>query len=251
MKTAAIIQARMTSSRLPGKALKPLFGKPALEWMIERVKQSKVDEIIVAMPNTPNEQPIAKLCQRLGVQVYRGSTNNVLERVLKAARKFEVDTIVELTGDCPLIDPEHIDYLLEKHRQNQWADLTTNIMRRTFPRGYDIRIFDTNALDRVNKEVDNQVDREHVATWMYLNPEGRQGYQVYNWEAPEDQYRPDLEVTLDTEEDLQLLDFVFSFSGQGYNNRKLSCRDVIEILDSYGKGKARPRKDYFEEINRV
>lgn len=251
MKVGAIIQARMTSSRLPGKVLMPLFGKPALERMIERVKLAKLlDEIIIATTVNETDDPIVQLCEKLDVSYYRGSEEDVLSRVLEAAKEFKLDTIVELTGDCPLIDPEHIDTLVMMHSKND-ASITSNALERSFSRGYDIRVFNTATLDRVNQEVDNPVDRQHVSTWMYLNPKGKLGYKAVNWTAPKELNRPDIEVTLDTPEDYELLNWVFSMSGQGYN-LDLTCKNVIGLIDQYPykykKVKTIVRKDYFKEL---
>jgi len=248
---AAIIQARMTSTRLPGKALIDICGKPALQRVIERVRASNVDDVIVATTTNETDDPIISLCEKLGCNYFRGSEEDVLSRVFEAARKFDVDIIVEITADCPLIDWNHINALLEMHGNGTVADITSNIIKRTFPRGYDIRIFNREVLERVNKEVDNLIDRQHVSTWTYLNPKGKQNYKVQNWEAPPNQYRPDIEVTLDTPEDLELIRWIYGFESQGYN-LELTCEQVINLIDTYpmmyNKVSKIKRKDYFEEL---
>jgi len=150
--TAAIIQARQSSTRLPGKALVDINGKPALQRVIERCRAANVDDVIVATTENEADNAIASLCDSLNCHYYRGSEEDVLSRVLEAAKYYEVDTIVEITADCPLIDWNHINFLLDYHRMNL-SDVTTNILERDFPRGYDIRIFDTATLERVNSEV--------------------------------------------------------------------------------------------------
>lgn len=254
MKVGAIIQAREGSKRLPGKALIDIVGKSALERVIERVRSAKLlDDVIVATTTNPEDDAIEKLCKQLNCNCFRGSENDVLDRVLKAAKKFKIEVIVEITADCPLIDYNHIDNLIDWHLVSSF-DMTTNILERTFPRGYDIRIFNTTTLERVNAEVDNDKDREHVSTWMYLNPKGKKNYTVQNWTAPPEQHRPDLEVTLDTPEDLELLRFIFGFETQGYNV-ELTCKNVINLLDEYPfiyeKVKKVKRKDYFSEMKEV
>ncbi|MFW9969284.1 MAG: cytidylyltransferase domain-containing protein [Candidatus Odinarchaeota archaeon] len=251
MRIGAIIQAREGSSRLPGKATIDICGKPALRRVVERVQQSKVlDIIIVATTTNAKDDVIEEMCKDLGCRCFRGSEENVLDRVLNAAKEFQVDVIVEITADCLLIDWNHINHLAEMHINSDF-DMTSNILSRTFPRGYDIRIFNTKALERVNNEVDNDIDRQHVSTWMYLNPKGKENYKCQNWAAPVEQFRPDIEVTLDTPEDLELIRWLFEYTSNGYN-MELICQDVINLInhypDKYKKVKEIKRKNYFEEI---
>ena len=250
MKIAAIIQARMTSSRLPGKVLMDLAGKPALQRMIERLRESnQLNDIIVATTINKTDDPIVELCEKLNCNYFRGNEDDVLDRVLKTAQNFNVDVIVETTGDCPLIYWQHIDHLVGLHMKND-ADLTTNILTRSFPRGYDLRIVDTKTLERVQLEVDNDIDKQHVLTWMYLNSKGKHNYKVQNWKAPMGQFRPDIEVTLDTPEDYQLINTLFAM-GQDYK-LDLTCHDVINLIDTYPhihqQVKKIERKDYFQEL---
>jgi spore coat polysaccharide biosynthesis protein SpsF len=250
MKTACIIQARQSSTRLPGKAIIDICGKPALQRVIERCRASNVDDVIVATTTNEADNAIANLCESLNCHCYRGSEEDVLSRVLEAAKFFEVDTIVEITADCPLIDWNHINFLLDYHRMNL-SDMTTNILERDFPRGYDIRIFDTTTLEKVNQECDNPIDRSHVSTWIYLNPEGKKNYKVSHWQGSFETNRPDIEVTLDTPEDLELIRFLYSFEGQGYN-LELNCEQVISLIDTYPEMYKKVaeihRKDYFQEL---
>lgn len=251
MKAAAIIQARNGSSRLPGKANVLICGKPALQRVIERLRAAKtLDDIIIATTTNEKDDPIIDLCESLGCSYFRGSEEDVLSRVLEAARQFGVDVIVEVTADCPLLDWNHVDSLVQQHLANN-CDMTSNIIERTFPRGYDLRVFNREVLEQVNQEVDNPVDRQHVSTWMYLNPKAKGNYLIQNWMAHPEQNRPDIEVTLDTPEDLELIRFIYGFESQGYN-LALTCEEVINIIDSYPdvytKVGSVQRKDYFAEL---
>jgi len=252
MRVGAIIQAREGSSRLPGKASVDICGKPALQRVIERVWQAKkVDVIIVACTTNPKDDVIVDICDNMGCGLYRGSEDDVLTRVLMAAKAFNVDVIVEITADCPLIDWNHIDKLVTLHGTGEGADITGNIVgKRTFPRGYDIRIFNTKTLEQVNKEVDNPVDRTHVSTWMYLNPQCTGKYIPLNWTVTDEQNRPDIEVTLDTPEDLELIRWLFE-AGEEYK-LDLTCQEVIQLINTYperyNKVAKVQRKDYFEEL---
>ena len=175
-----------------------------------------------------------------------------LGRLIGAARATNTDTVVEATSDCPLIWHEHIDYLIDLHMQSYPEyDLTTNILTRTFPRGFDLRVVNIEALEKSFKEIDNQPDFEHALTWLYLNPKGREKYKVQSWEAPDSQRRPGLEFTLDTESDLELLSWIFSFEAQGYN-LELNPVQIINLIDTYPGQYAKvakvERKDYFQEL---
>ncbi|MDD5017165.1 MAG: glycosyltransferase family protein [Eubacteriales bacterium] len=249
MRSACIIQARQGSSRLPNKATIDICGKPCLQRVIERCRASSVDDVIVATTTNKADDAIVELCTSLNCHYYRGSEENVLSRVLEAAKAYAVDVIVEITADCPLIDPNHINHLLQAYDMSQ--DLITNIKHREFPRGYDIRIFSTGTLERINKEVDNPIDRQHVSTWMYLNPKNKGKFKILHWTAPPGVNRPDVEVTLDTPEDLELIRFIYGFEGQGYN-LSLTCAEVIGIIDTYPEMYKKvaevKRKDYFEEL---
>ena len=254
MKVGAIIQARDGSSRLPGKGMVDICGKPAIQRVVERVQAAKkVQEVVIAMPDVAAETNLAAFCEQMGCAYYQGSEEDVLTRVLEAAKKFDIDVIVEITADCPLIDWNHIDALISLF-QHGGVDHVSNIIERTFPRGYDIRVFSRDALERANKEVDNPVDRQHVSTWHYVNPTGKQNYKCLNWPAPAGQNRPDIEVTLDTPEDLELIRWIYGFEKQGYN-LELTCEQVIGLIDTYPGEYAKvakiKRKNYFEELKQA
>ena len=254
MKTGAIIQARQGSSRLPGKAMIDIGGKPALQRVVERIGAAKtLDTIVVATTISEKDNPIIELCNKIGCNYYRGSEDDVLGRVLGAAKKFEINIICEATADCLLIDASHIDTLIAMHGDGSQFDMTMNCLEFTFPRGNEIRVFNREALERVNREVDNNLDREHVSTWMFWNPTGKQNYRVQNWEAPPEQRRPELAYTLDTPEDLELISWLYSFESSGYNlPNGLDCREIINLIDAYPhmykKVTEVQRKNYFMEL---
>ena len=253
MKICAIIQARQTSSRLPGKALIDIAGKPALQRVIERLRASKMlDDVIVATTTNEADDVIISLCEQLNCKYYRGSENDVLSRVLEAARAFDVDVIVEITADCLLVDWNIVDNLVKMYFDNK-VDYCSNVIERTFPRGFDCQVFSTEVLEKVNSEVDNNLDREHVSTWIYLNKKSSINYTCLNLSAPAGQNRPDIEVTLDTPEDLELISWLYSFESSGYNlPNGLDCQEVINLIDhypgQYEKVSQVPRKDYFQEL---
>ncbi|MFZ3132817.1 MAG: NTP transferase domain-containing protein, partial [Desulfosporosinus sp.] len=160
LKICATIEARMSSTRLPGKVLLDLVGKPVLQHIIERLSRSKyVDEVIVATTDNPCDDQIVALCHSIGCAYFRGSEDDVLLRVLDTARDVNADIIVEITGDCPVIDWRHVDHLIELFFSGKY-DYAANIIERTFPRGFDTQVFPTAVLAEVNELTTNPIDHE-------------------------------------------------------------------------------------------
>ena len=150
MNRIAIIEARMKSSRLPGKVLKPILGKPMLELLVERIKQARyVDHIVIATTGSASDDPIEDLAKRLNVGCFRGSEEDVLDRVLSAARKYKADVIVEITGDCPLVEAEKIDQMLRSYQYMNY-DFMANRLDGSYPPGLGLRIFRRQTLERVD-----------------------------------------------------------------------------------------------------
>jgi len=202
----ATIEARMTSSRLPGKVLMPCLGRPMLELMIERVRRvSLLDGIVICTTTNAADDPIAELGVALGVAVWRGSEHDVLQRVLDGARAHGVDTIVELTGDCPLIDPRLVAEVIRAY-QGSSADYCSNVLQRCYPIGMDTQIFSTDILADVNHRTRDPIDHEHVSLFIYRHPEI---YSLLHVAAPPEHHLPGLRLTLDTVQDFQLIDAVF------------------------------------------
>lgn len=222
----ATIEARMTSTRLPGKVLAPCLGKPMLELMVERVRRvPSLDGIIIATTTNRTDDPVAALAERLGVGCWRGSEEDVLTRVLEAARAHRVDVVVELTGDCPLIDPEIVERVIQEYR-HAGADYVSNVLTRSYPIGMDTEVFATNVLEDVARRTDDPVDREHVSVYIYRHPEI---YTLGNVAAPPRCERPRLRLTLDTTEDLQVIRSVFEALYPA--NPEFSLADVLAFLD--------------------
>ncbi len=170
-KTVAIIQARMGSSRLPGKVLLDLEGQPLLVRVVERVKRaSLLNETIVATSTSDQDSAIVRLCSERGYPVFRGSLKDVLSRYYEAASQVEADVIVRITGDCPVVDPNLIEAAIRARSESN-ADLTLNRLpppwKRTFPIGLDVEVCTFTALKRVYQEADQQSQREHVMLYFY------------------------------------------------------------------------------------
>jgi spore coat polysaccharide biosynthesis protein SpsF len=224
-KIIATIEARMTSSRLPGKVLLPLAGKPALERMIERIKRSKfIDEIVVATTTNSTDDCIADLCKKNKIGCFRGSEEDVLGRVLGAAKTYNADIIVELTGDCPVIDHRLIDQCIELFFNHQ-VDYASNIIESTFANGFDVQVFSTSVLAEVDKLTNDPIDRTHVSYYIYKHPER---YKLYNWQAKGDYYWPEMRVTLDEQDDYKLLAEIYDRLYP--QNKDFSALDIIKLL---------------------
>ncbi len=228
MKKVATIEARMTSTRLPGKVLMEACGKPMLELMIERVRRSKLlDDVVVATTTNREDDKVVAMCDRIGCTYYRGSEDDVLLRVLEAAQSVSADVIVELTGDCPCIDWRHIDYLLKYYLEHDY-DFVANNTEQTFPDGFDIRIFSTKELARVNAATKDLKDHEHVSIYF---PNNQDRFKCYNWCADKEERRPEYEVTLDEQGDYELIKRIFE--GLYPNNPDFKCSEVIKFLDGH------------------
>jgi len=225
MKIICFIEARFRSMRLPGKVLKPILGKPMLELMIERLKRARtIDGIVVATTDQPADDGIAELAQRLNVGVFRGSEDDVLARVLGAARAYQATVIVETTGDCPLLDPAIIDKVVADFRLGG-ADFVSNTLEYTTPRGTDVRVFTTDALDEINRRSNDPADHEHVSLHFWEHPEK---YRLRNVRTDFGQETAQLRLTVDTLEDLELVSRIYE--ELYFSNPEFTLTDVLDLL---------------------
>lgn len=210
MKVVAIIQARMSSTRLPGKVLKTASGRTMLDRMLERVRQSRtVNQVIVATTTDPSDDPIVRACRRYGAEVFRGSLPDVLDRYYQAAKLYQAEIIVRLTGDCPLIDPILIDEVvlaLIEHRVDFACNRLPPPFSRTYPIGLDVEACTFQALESAWLNADQKHEREHVLPYLYAVP-GR--FTILQLNHTEDLGH--LRWTLDTPEDLKLLRRVYRY----------------------------------------
>jgi spore coat polysaccharide biosynthesis protein SpsF (cytidylyltransferase family) len=171
MKNVAVLQARMTSSRLPGKVLRPILGQPMLALQIERIRRAKlIHHLVVATSTDASDTPVADLCARLGVEAYRGSLDDVLDRMYRAAAPHAPTHLVRLTGDCPLTDPTVIDLIIRSHVEHD-ADYSSNTQPPSFPHGLDAEVARWTAFECVHREARLPSEREHVTPYLYRHPE--------------------------------------------------------------------------------
>lgn len=169
MKVVTIVQARMGSTRLPGKVLKPICGKPLIGLMLARLAQSKrIDEIILATSTDDSNDPLQAYVESLGFKVFRGDEQDVLSRYYLAAKQAGADVIVRVTGDCPLLDPDIVDTVIDDFLQKK-VDYSSNIAPPTFPDGLDTEVFSFSALEAAQKEARQVHDREHVTPYIREN----------------------------------------------------------------------------------
>jgi len=224
MKIIAIIQARLGSTRLPGKVLLDLEGKTVLEHVIDRVRASKyIDDIVVATTIQKGDLKIVNLCSNNGTSVYCGSENDVLDRFYQAARLFQAEHIVRITSDCPLIDPMVIDEVIKLHLAEK-ADYTSNTLKETYPDGQDTEIFTFEALKESWKNASLTSEREHVTPYMRKN----QDFKCINLESKVD--LSNKRWTLDNPEDYEFIKLIYK---NLYNkNRFFNMNEILKFINN-------------------
>lgn len=205
MKIGAIVQARMASARLPGKSLAPLAGRPALALLLERLEHAgNLDAVVVATSTDPSDDPIAEFCEKEGVAVHRGDLDDVASRLLDAARAHDLDALVRLSGDSPLLDQKLVDRAVAKFRDGE-ASVVTNLNPRSFPRGQSVEVIATAALAETLASPLSAEDREHVTLALYRRDDE---LEIENIDAHGDYNH--LHLTLDTPADLDMLEAIFA-----------------------------------------
>lgn len=211
MNIAAIVQARVGSTRLPGKVLKNIGQYKAIELLIKRLRISKnLNNIILATTKNEEDNELVFFVKKMGLDVYRGSEKNVLERYIKAAKKFNVDQIVRITGDCPFVDPDLVDQIIRFYIDNNY-DYVSNTLEPTFPDGLDIEIFSLKTLTESSAMILCAGDKEHVTSSIYKN----NLYTKFNYKNSYD--LSFLRWTLDEIEDLETLNRIFTMAKKQYN----------------------------------
>lgn len=226
MKTIIIVQARMTSTRLPGKVLLPLAGEPMLVRLLERLRRvQRADGIVIATTTNVTDDPIAALCAQQGVPCHRGSELDVLSRYADAARLHAADVVVRITSDCPLIDPALIDQLIAVYEEGD-SDYVSNMLPPTWPYGMAVEVFSATALAQAHAEATQDAEREHVTPFIYWHP---QRYRLRNVASPValSHHR----WTVDTPEDYELVRRLFDHLLP--TNPHFTQADVLALLDAH------------------
>jgi len=227
LKVLCIIQARMSSNRLPKKALADLNGKPAIIRMIQRVKKSQlIDKLVLATGKSNDNDVLEKLVKQFTqINVFRGENNDVLSRFVDVSKKYRADIIVRLTGDCPLIDPELIDKAIQLLIDKK-ADYVSNILKRTYPDGLDVEVFNFDTLLKVDKISQDSFSKEHVTTYMHGLRRSKNNLKDIKKISLENSVDfSNLRWTLDEEKDLDFLNSVFKGISE-----QAKWQDIISFL---------------------
>jgi spore coat polysaccharide biosynthesis protein SpsF len=235
VKVVAIIQARMGSTRLPGKVLKDLAGQTVLARVVTRTRRAKLlHEIVVATTLKPADDAIIEECVRLQVPCFRGDEAEVLDRYYRAAQEFSADAIVCITSDCPLIDPELVDEHVQR-LLDRWTavDFVTDMSKQTFPLGLAVEAMPADVLTRMKRLSQTDELKEHVTTLAYFEP---QWFRIDNVLYLQD--LSSLRWTVDTLEDMELVRLIF----REFGNDHFSWKELLPVLE---------RHPGWSEINRV
>jgi len=224
----ATIEVRMTSSRLPGKHMLDVCGKPILAHLIDRLKRvPSLRDIIVATTTNTADDALCALAAANGVKFHRGSEADVMQRVADAAVSANADLIVEITGDCPLIDPEIVEQAIRMHLHND-SDYTGNAEVRSYPDGMDVQVFAAADLVQAAKATDDADDHEHVSLYFRRHP---QRYRHVHLVAPPELHWPELGLTLDERADYLLIKNIYEHFLP--SNPRFSCLDILRYLRAH------------------
>lgn len=220
MKTVAIVQARMGSTRLPDKVMKSIGGAPMIELLLSRLARSReVSEIVVATSEDPRNSPMVEHVQRLGYRCYRGSEDDVLDRYYHAAQEARADAVIRITGDCPLTDPELVDAVVQAFKNAQ-VDYAANTSPPTYPDGLDVEVFSFKALERAWREAKAPAEREHVTPYL------RKGGKFTRTNLSNDDNLSGLRWTVDEAVDFKVIERVFD---QFAPDRFFSWQQVLQL----------------------
>lgn len=219
----AILQGRLSSTRLPGKVLKELNGKPMILQQINRLKSSKkIDQLVVATSEDSSDDELVQVLQREGIEVRRGPLDDVVERFGLVADEFNPETIVRLTADCPLADVQVIDEVITTHIKTG-SDYTSNVLEPTFPDGLDVECISSRAFSKLRASILSIPEREHVTMGLYSHPEE---YSLTSVTQQPD--RSSLRWTVDVQEDL---DFVRRVYQHLYDeNQYFGQKEILDLL---------------------
>ena len=204
MRTVIIVQARMASTRLPGKVLLPLGGEPMLTRLVQRLRRvRRADAILIATTTSASDDAIVALCEHLGVAHHRGSEHDVLSRYAEAATRHQADVVVRVTSDCPLIDPALIDQAIARYQVGD-VGCVSNMLPPSWPYGMAVEVFGAQALAEAHAQASQAAEREHVTPFLYARPER---YRLHNIASPVNLSAQ--RWTVDTPEDYELVRRLF------------------------------------------
>jgi spore coat polysaccharide biosynthesis protein SpsF len=223
----AVVAGRMGSSRMPGKTMADLAGRPSLLHIVDRLRRvPALDGVVIATTDDPSDDPIRAAGRSEGVPVFSGSPDDVLDRTLRAARSVGATTIVQVTGDCPLVDPDVVGATIEAFLRERPDYASTVLGEETWPVGLDVEVFATETLAGVDRVATEPRHREHVSLYIYEHPEK---YRLLGLRAEGDERRPELRLTLDTVDDYEVISAVYAALYPA--NPEFGIRDAIAYLD--------------------
>lgn len=220
MSTAIVVQARMGSTRLPGKVLKDIAGRPMLSYQMERLRRVKrAERIVVATTDQPADDAVERFCQKEKIACVRGSEHDVLARYHLAIERFPADVVVRITADCPLIDPAIVDEAIAAYE----PDYVSNMLEKTYPYGMAVEVFSAQALREAHREAKDAAEREHVTPFIYRHPER---YRLKSLTmAPNLSHH---RWTVDTPEDFELVSRLLKTLKPHF-----TLQDVLAVLDKH------------------
>jgi spore coat polysaccharide biosynthesis protein SpsF len=225
MKIVATIEARMTSTRLPGKVLLPVLERPMLSFLLERLRRvPSLNEIVLATTVNSSDQPLVEFAKKNGLSFFRGSEEDVMSRVIGAAESVDADIVVEITGDCPLIDPAVIETTIQEFLSSK-VDYAYNGIVRSYPLGMETQVFRLSTLKRSFSMTDHPLDREHVTRHIRQHPEL---FTHLNVTSKPEEFWPDLGLTLDEPKDYELIRRIIEYFYK--SNPNFTCADMVQLL---------------------
>ena len=217
----------MRSSRLPRKMLLDLVEKPVILWVLTRLNRAQsLNDIVLATTDEPEDDPLAKTVADAGFTVFRGSEENVRQRVVDAQRFMKSDITVEICGDCPLLDPTLVDLAVDTFLAND-CDVVSCGTHQSYPQGTEVQVFATDALAAIAERTDDPVTKEHVSLYFHEN---KDVYRTIDLVAPRSLHSPHLRLQLDYEEDLRLIREIYRILLPRHGE-VFGVREVIDLLD--------------------
>jgi spore coat polysaccharide biosynthesis protein SpsF len=227
MKIAAIVESRMSSKRLPGKNLKPILGEPMLARLLERLKRSEmITDICIATSTHPSDAALEELARVKSVKCFRGSLEDVLDRTLQAAKSVEADILVEITGDCPLVDRTIVDAAIRRYLKGD-CDYVANILDRlSFSIGFDVQVYSVGLLEEISTLAKDPYDRNNVTPFIYRNPTR---YRLLNLFAPPELDRPKYFLCVDYLSDFQVITAIYEALYP--KDPAFGAREIVQFID--------------------
>lgn len=228
MAIVAVIQARMGSTRLPGKVLREIAGRPMVDYVVDRARQmSETCKTVVATSTLDREEPLVRHLEKRGIPVVRGPEQDVLTRYVQAAEAHDAETVVRITADCPLLMPAVSDQVVRAFRKSE-CDYASNTLERTYPFGLDTEVLSIETLCRVEQETSAPPDREHVTRYVWRHPEDFELCSV-----TDDTDRSGLRWTVDEKADLQLVRRIYEELSE--EALEATYKDVLELLKTHSQ----------------